>query len=163
MAEKRYKKLETAAELQRLMQWHYTGLRLPRLGTLYPLLGVGAVRDRVTIDPHQPHETVLLLLKRASDTPQLLTSTFHILQGAVEVKGVQALPEKLVVEMEKRGKQFGRLLFAVPPEQPVSKVLVNGRPQRPRRVAEGIWQAGFVLTDRATVELLLAGNIVADR
>ncbi|MBC7233715.1 MAG: 2-hydroxyacyl-CoA dehydratase [Chloroflexi bacterium] len=32
MAEKRYKKLKTAAELQRLMQWHYTRIRLPRLG-----------------------------------------------------------------------------------------------------------------------------------
>src|SRR5512136_2495387 len=32
MPEKRYKKLKTAAELQRLMQWHYTSLRLPRLG-----------------------------------------------------------------------------------------------------------------------------------
>jgi len=32
MAEKRYKKLKTAQELQRLMQWHYTSLRLPRLG-----------------------------------------------------------------------------------------------------------------------------------
>nr|MBC7245145.1 2-hydroxyacyl-CoA dehydratase [Chloroflexota bacterium] len=32
MAEKRYKKLKTAAELQRLMQWHYTRMRLPRLG-----------------------------------------------------------------------------------------------------------------------------------
>ena len=32
MTEKRYKKLKTADELQRLMQWHYTSLRLPRLG-----------------------------------------------------------------------------------------------------------------------------------
>jgi len=32
MAEKRYKKLETASELQRLMQWHYASIRLPRLG-----------------------------------------------------------------------------------------------------------------------------------
>ena len=32
MAEKRYKKLKTAVELQRLMQWHYTAARLPRLG-----------------------------------------------------------------------------------------------------------------------------------
>ncbi len=116
---------------------------------------LGVVSDEVTIDPHQPHETVLLLLKRASDQPQLLTSTFHVLQGAVEVKGVQALPDKLVVEMEKRGAQFGWLLFAVPPEQQVGKLLVNGRPQRPRRVADGVWQAGFVLTDRAAVELLL--------
>lgn len=29
---KRYKKLKTAEELQRLMRWHYTSLRLPRLG-----------------------------------------------------------------------------------------------------------------------------------
>jgi hypothetical protein len=116
---------------------------------------VGVVHDRVTIDPHQPHETALLLLKRASDQPQLLTSTFHVLQGAVEVKGVQALPDKLVVGMEKRGRQFGRLLFAVPLEQPVGKVLVNGRPQRPKQIADGVWRAGFVLTDRATVELLL--------
>jgi alpha-galactosidase len=116
---------------------------------------LGVVSDQVTIDPHQPHETVLLLLKRASDKPQLLTSTFHILQGAAEVKAVQVLPDRLVVELEKRGKQFGRLLFAVPADPPVAKVLVNGRPQRPRRVADGIWQAGFVLTDRATVELLL--------
>jgi hypothetical protein len=115
----------------------------------------GIVSDQVTIDPHQPHETVLLLLKRSCDQPQLLTSTFHILQGAVEVKSVQVLPDKLAVELEKRGKQFGRLLFAVPAERLVGKVLVNGRPQRPRRVADGIWQAGFVLSDRATVELLL--------
>ena len=32
MSEKRYKKLKTAVELQRLMQWHYTAARLPRLG-----------------------------------------------------------------------------------------------------------------------------------
>jgi hypothetical protein len=116
---------------------------------------LGAVCDQVTIDEHQPHETVLLLLKRASDVPQVLTSTFHILQGAVEIKGVQSLPDRLVVQMDKRGKQFGRLLFAVPAARPVAKVLVNGRAQRPRRLADGIWQAGFVLTDRATVELLL--------
>lgn len=32
MAEKRYKKLKTAQELERLMQWHYASIRLPRLG-----------------------------------------------------------------------------------------------------------------------------------
>jgi hypothetical protein len=113
------------------------------------------VCDQVTIDPHQPHETVLLLLKRIEDTPQVLASTFHILQGAVEITGVQSLPDRLVVQMDKRGKQRGRLLFAVPAARPVTKVLVNGRPQRPRRLADGIWQAGFVLTNHATVELLV--------
>jgi len=116
---------------------------------------LGVVRDQVTIDPHQPHETALLLLKHTSDEPQLLTSTFHILQGAVEVKEVQSLPDRFVVEMEKRGKQFGRLLFAVPADRPVARVLVNGRSQRARRVADGIWQTGFVLTGCATVQALL--------
>jgi hypothetical protein len=116
---------------------------------------LGVVSDQLRIARHQPHEAVLLLLKRTSDQPQLLTSTFHILQGAVEVKEMQALPDKLVVELEKPGKEFGRLLFAVPSEQRVGRLLVNGRPQRPRRIADSIWRAGFVLTDRATVELSL--------
>lgn len=114
---------------------------------------LGMVRNQVIIDPHQPHETVLLLAKAVSDQPQLLTSTFHVLQGAVEIKDVRLLPDRLVVKMEKPGKQFGRLLFAVPPQHPVGRVLVNDRPQRPRQVATGIWQAGFTLSDRATVEL----------
>ena len=117
---------------------------------------LGVVQDHIVIDPHQPHETVLLLLKPVSDQPQLLSSTFHILQGAVEVKEVYLAPHRLVVELEKRGKQFGRLVFAIPGERTVSKVLVNGRPQRPRQIAAGIWQAGFFLQDRATVELTLS-------
>ncbi|MGQ9493215.1 MAG: alpha-galactosidase [Anaerolineae bacterium] len=112
-------------------------------------------QKQVVIDPHQPHEMVLLLLKPVSDQPQLLTSTFHILQGAVEVKSIYTSPNRLVVDLEKPGRQFGRLVFAVPGERVVSKVLVNGRPQRPRQIAVGIWQAGFLLNERATVELLL--------
>lgn len=116
---------------------------------------LGIVQDHIVIDPHQPHETVLLLLKPVSDGPQLLTSTFHILQGAVEVKEMYLSSHRLVVELEKQGKQLGRLVFAVPGERQVAKVLVNGRPQRPRQIATGIWQAGFLLQDRATVELTL--------
>jgi alpha-galactosidase len=115
---------------------------------------VGVVHDAVVIDPHQPHETVLLLLKAVSEQPQLLTSTFHVAQGAVEIKDVRLLEDRLLVEMEKPGKQFGYLLFAFPPEHPVGRVLVNGRPQIPRKVSSAVWRAGFTLSDRATVEVV---------
>nr|MBC7245391.1 alpha-galactosidase [Chloroflexota bacterium] len=116
---------------------------------------LGVAQNQVVIEPHQPHETVLLLLKPVSEQPQLLTSTFHVLQGAMEVKEVYASPHRLVVELEKPGRQFGRLVFSVPGKHVVSKALVNGRPQRPRQIAAGIWQTGFLLNERATVELLL--------
>jgi alpha-galactosidase len=114
---------------------------------------LGVVRDQVVIDPHQPHETVLLLLKAVADRPQVLTSTFHVLQGAVEIKDVRLRQDRLVAKVEKPGKQFGQLLFALPPEHPVDRVLVNDRPQWPRQVSACVWRAGFTLSDRATVEL----------
>jgi len=116
---------------------------------------LGVVRDEVVIDPHQPHETVLLLLRAVSDQPLLLTSTFHVLQGAVEIKDVRLRQDRLIVKMEKPGRQFGQLVFAVPPEHPVGKVLVNDRPQWPCQISTGIWRAGFTLSDRATVEFML--------
>jgi len=115
---------------------------------------LGLVHDEVVINPHQPHETVLLLIRPKSDQPQLLSSTFHLLQGMVEVRDVRFLGDKLIVEMEKPGKQFGHLLFAVPAGHSVLKALINGRAQRPRQIAKGIWRLGFSLKGKATVELL---------
>jgi len=118
---------------------------------------LGVVRGRMEIDPHQPHETVLLLLKPVSDRLQLLTSTFHVLQGAVEIEHVVQQPGRIVATLSKPGRQFGSLLFAVPEEwgqrQPIAHV--NGRAQHPRQVAKGIWRVGLTLMDRATVEFAL--------
>lgn len=112
--------------------------------------------DYIVIDRHQPHEAVLLLIKPVSDQPQVLTSTFHLIQGAVEIQDVRLSAHSLVVEMNKPGKQFGRLLFAVPqkPEWHVVASSVNGRSRRPGEISAGIWQVGFSLSDKATVELL---------
>jgi len=115
---------------------------------------LGVVDDDIVISPHRPHEAALLLIKPVSNRPEVLTSTFHVLQGAVEIQDAHLSDRALVVEMEKPGKQFGRLLFAVPPEQPVVGALVSGRSQRPREISSGIWQLGFSLRDKATVELL---------
>jgi len=117
---------------------------------------LGVTDDSIVIDPHQPHEAALLLIKPVSDQPQALSSTFHVLQGAEEIRDVHSSDSSLVVEVEKPGKQFGRLLFAVPQgsEQHVAGASVNGRSQRPRQISPGIWQLGFSLSDKATVELL---------
>ena len=118
---------------------------------------LGVTGDEVVIDPHQPHETVLLMLKAVSEQPQVLSSTFHVLQGAVEIKDVRLREDRLVVRMEKPGRQFGNLLFMVPEgsEYGVGTVSVNGRVQWPRKVSPGLWRAGFTLVDKATVELAL--------
>ena len=115
---------------------------------------LGVVRDEVVIAPHQPHETVLLLLKPVADQLQLLTSTFHVLQGAVEIKDVRLQGTSLIVQMEKPGKQAGYLWFALPSasENRVASATVSGHPQRPRQMAEGVWRVGLTLVDRATVE-----------
>ena len=110
----------------------------------------------VDIEKHLAHEAVVLLLKRQSDRPQLLTSTFHILQGAVEVKSVRTENKHMSVELRKRGKQTGRLLFALPEGQEIAKLLVNGRLRKPVLVAPGVWQATVELNDQAGVELLFS-------
>ncbi|MFN3762737.1 MAG: glycoside hydrolase family 36 protein, partial [Anaerolineae bacterium] len=46
---------------------------------------LGVTDDAVLLRRHQPHETVVLLFKPVSDRPDLLTTTFHVCQGAVEV------------------------------------------------------------------------------
>jgi hypothetical protein len=115
---------------------------------------LGVFRDEITINPHQRHEAVLLLVKPVADHPQVLSSTFHVVQGAVEIGGVRLCPDKLVVDMDKPGRQFGRLAFAVPLDQHVVGATVNGRSQMPRQISTGIWQVGFSLNNRAEVELL---------
>ena len=114
----------------------------------------GIVRDEISVHPHHAHEAVLFLLKPVSEKPQLLTSTFHLTQGAMEVKSVQLLPDRLVVEMEKAGKQHGQLLFAIPAEFTAVQALVDGKPRKLRHVSTGIWEVSFTLNGRARVELL---------
>jgi alpha-galactosidase len=119
---------------------------------------LGTVEDHLTIKRHQPHETVLLLVKPVSNRPELLTSTFHVTQGGVEVSGIgwHGTWEKgrtLVVELEKAGRQRGELLFAVPEPYRVKEVRLNGRRRGVKRVARGVISLGFSLRDRARVEL----------
>ena len=116
---------------------------------------LGVRRDEVVIEKHQPHEAVLLLLKPVSERSQLLASTFHVTQGAVEVKDVQPTENGLVVELLKAGVQSGQLLFAIPSDHPAPRVLVNGRPRKLRPVAAGVWEVSFSLSGQARVELLL--------
>jgi hypothetical protein len=115
---------------------------------------LGVFRDEIIINPHQRHEAVLLLVKPVSDQPQVLSSTFHVVQGAVEIADVRLCSDKLVVDMEKPGRQFGRLAFAVPPDQRVIGATISGRSQKPQQISADIWQLGFSLNEKATVDLL---------
>jgi alpha-galactosidase len=119
---------------------------------------LGTIEDRLTIKRHQPHETVLLLIKPVSDRPELLTSTFHVTQGGVEVSGIEwhgtwEGGRTLVVELEKAGEQRGGLLFTVPELYRVTEIRLDGRRRGFKWVDREVIGLGFSLRDRARVEL----------
>ncbi len=126
---------------------------------------LGVVDDAVTIPRHQPHETVVLLFKPVSPRPNWLTSTFHVCQGAVEIKSLQAgKPASgqaadgaagwgVQVELEKAGVQFGELLWALPQGWWVVEARVDGIKQSMRQVAPGILALGLTLNHRAMVQV----------
>ena len=119
---------------------------------------LGTARERLVIPRHQPHETVLLLFKPVSQRPELLTSTFHLTQGGVEVRSVgweerEDGAQKMVVELDKQGSQFGQLLFIVPEPYVVMETRLDGRRRGVNNVAPGVVSMGFHLEDQARVEI----------
>ncbi len=122
---------------------------------------LGTARERLVISRHQPHETMVLLFKPVSRHPELLTSTYHLTQGGVEVRSVSweeadLGAQKMVVEVDKQGSQFGQLLFAVPEPYVVMGARLNGRRRGVKYVAPGVVSMGFRLRDRARVEIYLS-------
>lgn len=122
---------------------------------------LGLVRDRISIPRHQRHETLVLLFKPALDQPDFLTSTFHVCQGVVEIASIdrQMGSEglRLQVVLEKAGRQFGRLLFAVPDGWGATAARVDGARRRLNTTAPGVIGLGLTLSERATVDVDFVG------
>ena len=128
---------------------------------------LGVTDETVTIRRHQPHETVVLLFKPVSDRPDLLTTTFHVCQGAVEVASLQDASLQVAslqvageergavvsVVLEKRGVQFGEVLFTVPEGWQAVEARVDGVKRSPVQVAPGVVGLGLTLAGRAEVEV----------
>ena len=119
---------------------------------------VGVRSDKLAFRRHQPHESIVLCLKPISDQPDLLSSTFHITQGAAEIQGVRRIVhgpsgQTLRVQMEKAGTQRGQLVFTVPAPWRVTEARVEGRRWPFRALASGLAAVRFRLKDRALVEM----------
>ncbi len=118
---------------------------------------LGVVDDVVTIDRHQPHETAVLLFKPRTARPDLLTTTFHVCQGAIEIASYEFeiidAQAKIKVVLEKPGRQFGRVLFTVPRSWRVTEARVDDRRQAPVTEAPHVVSLGLTLEDRAEVDL----------
>ncbi len=116
---------------------------------------LGVTDDAITVRRHQPHETAVLLLKPVSDRPDVLTTTFHVCQGVVEITGYQSKITNAVssveVTLEKAGRQFGRVFFTVPRGWRAVGAEVNGREQVPVTEAPRVISLGLTLQGRATV------------
>jgi alpha-galactosidase len=118
---------------------------------------LGVVRDQITVPFHRRHETLVLLFKPVANHPELLTSTFHVGQGLVEVADVQRYDADdgfhVAVTLEKPGRQFGRLLFTTPGGWRADVARVGGVRRRLGRIVPGVIGLGMTLSGRATVDI----------
>ncbi|MGD2105279.1 MAG: alpha-galactosidase [Anaerolineae bacterium] len=123
---------------------------------------LGVTDDTITLRRHQPHETAVLLLKPVSDRPDLLTTTFHVCQGVVEIAGYQSSivnsESTVKVTLDKEGRQFGRVFFTVPRGWRVVEAEVGGRKQAPVTEAPGVVSLGLTLEGQTDVEVAFEGN-----
>lgn len=123
---------------------------------------LGVSDDSITIRRHQPHETAVLLFKPVSERPDLLTTTFHVCQGVVEVAssqvaGLQVAGEErgvvVSVVLEKAGRQFGEVLFTVPEGWQAVEAWVDGVKRSLVHVASGVVGLGLTLEGQAEVKV----------
>jgi alpha-galactosidase len=118
---------------------------------------LGVFEDTFTVRRHQPHETAVLLFKPVSHRPDLLTTTFHVCQGVMEIADcrfeIADSSTRITLMLEKPGRQFGRVLFTVPRGWRVIEAEVQGRKQAPVAEAPGVVSMGLTLEDAAVVEV----------
>jgi len=118
---------------------------------------LGVTDDTITVRRHQPHETAVLLFKPVSERPDVLTTTFHVCQGVMEVAGYQSqitnADSTVKLTLEKAGQQFGRVFFTVPKGWRVAGAEVSGRKQAPVNEAHRVVSLGLTLQGRATVKV----------
>lgn len=116
---------------------------------------LGVIDEKMTVQRHQPHETAVLLLKPVSDRPDLLTTTFHVCQGVVEIVNYQAkinnTKSTVQVTLERPDRQFGRLFFTVPRGWRVTEAEVDERRQTPVIEAPRVISLGMTVQGKATV------------
>ncbi len=122
---------------------------------------LGITDAAVTIHRHQPHETAVLLFKPVAARPDLLTTTFHVCQGAVEVQRCtwRAAKKSLRVELHKAGRQFGELLFVTSGGWRAVQARVEGAKRPLVQAGPGIVSVGLTLTEKAVVEVEFARRI----
>lgn len=123
---------------------------------------MGVTDSVLTVDRHQPHETAVLLLKPVSDRPDLLTTTFHVCQGMVEIASYQSSivnsQSTVRVTLEKEGQQFGRVFFTVPKGWRAVEAEVAGRKQAPVTEAPRVISLGLTLEEKMDVEVSFEGT-----
>jgi alpha-galactosidase len=118
----------------------------------------GIAENELVARRHQPHETRVLGLRLVGDEPDLLASTLHIAQGAVEISSVVQQRDgdalHIQIDLVKPGEQFGDLLFTVPKGWRMAGAYINRQRRHPTRRAKGVYGLGFTLSGTARVEAI---------
>ena len=118
---------------------------------------LGVSEDSLTIERHQPHETAVLLFKPVSAKPDLLTTTFHVCQGAVEIDELLMTEDDdgiaMTLTLTKGGSQFGELLFTVPDGWSALEARVDGLKRALFKIAPNLVALGLTLSGAVEVEV----------
>jgi alpha-galactosidase len=118
---------------------------------------LGSVGRSITLEDHEPHETIVLLLKPVTEEPQLLTTTFHVCQGMVEIAEYEmeilGSEAELGLTLEKRGRQSGQVLFTTPGDWRAVEAWVDGEEVSLQRAGAGVVALTLTLEDRAEIEV----------
>jgi len=107
----------------------------------------------------------VLLLKPVAERPDLLTTTFHVCQGVVEVGHCEwrAEDSTLRVALHKAGRQFGQVLFVAPAGWAAVEARVDDARRPLTQIAPGVVSLGLTLAGQATVEVQFAGSEQTER
>lgn len=89
---------------------------------------LGIHEETVPIDKIESHSTKLFAIHPVKDIPTLLSTSFHITQGLIEVKKFEFSPEAkaLHISLEKPGKNSGSLYIYVPESLINSDITLKG-------------------------------------
>ncbi|MDP2950603.1 MAG: alpha-galactosidase, partial [Chloroflexota bacterium] len=116
----------------------------------------GVHQGEILFPAMEPHSAKLLALRRLSDQPQIVSTTFHFSQGGVEIEDARfdAARGALTVELVRPAKKEGEVLVYVPPTYQERAVESDAPAVAMARRPDGLLSVRLTLTERAHLAVL---------
>ncbi|HLD29486.1 MAG TPA: hypothetical protein VJC03_04025, partial [bacterium] len=98
------------------------------------------------------HASALLMIKEATDQPQLISSSFHFTQGHQEIEKFEAKEDRISIKMKYPGRNEGSLKIWLPSAQSLS---ADDAGVKVSYVGEGLWDVKLSFVEKMDIALNL--------